>query len=285
MLNEPYPSEGISRMLDEVNTLEPKVWLEKYAIFTDFEKMMQVTICTEYFKRSIPPLLLALRKEPERIEALTYETNAMAEEKAREEDERDDALAVEQPERAEALEKEKKERAERVAREKAERLGHLQKTKYEAAKALATVEAERLKEVAQLAGVTHNEMLYFEKQIRQRFIDQKYCFVALTKNRKERNYYDLQEDPASLRYITVTECGNQACKKREADGCTLQRCSLCDKAAYCERACQKADWKFHKRYCKSLASKKEMVVTATPGRQQCEKKETEIVEEVSDDEC
>ena len=269
-------------MLDEINTLEPQVWLEKYAVFTDFEKMMQVTICTEYFKRSIPPLLLALRTEPERIEALTYETNAMADEKAREADELADALAAEDPARTEALAKEKAERVDVLAREKAERLEGLKQKKYECARALATAEAERLKEVATLAGVTHNEMLYFEKQIRQRFIDERYCFVALTKNRVERNYYDLQEDPQSLRYITVAECGSQACRKREADGNALQKCT-CQKAAYCNRECQKADWKFHKKFCKSLASKKERVVTATPGQQQCAEKR-QAVEEVSDDE-
>lgn len=280
MLNEPYPSEAMSRMLDEVNTLEKQVYLEKYAVYTQFEQLMQITICVEYFKRSIPPLLLALRKEPERVQLLTNEENTRIDEQAKAEDERADALAQQDPEQAEALARQKAERAETVARQKAERAEALKQEVYESARALASAEAEKLKEIAKLAQVSYQDMLLFEKQIRQRFLDQRYCFIALTKDCKQRNYYDLQEDPASLRYITVVVCGNQECKARTADGIWLQPCGNCGKAAYCNRKCQKADWAFHKRFCKSLASKKEFIVKPVTGPPE---KKPDTVEELGDD--
>lgn len=45
-------------------------------------------------------------------------------------------------------------------------------------------------------------------------------------------------------------CGN--CR---AEGAKL-RCTVCKKVAYCNRNCQKSDWRFHKRVCKKPEKKK-----------------------------
>jgi hypothetical protein len=226
MLNEPYPSDGMSRMLEDVDKLEQQVYLEKYCVFTEFDQLMQITIVVEYFKRTIPPLLIALRSEPEK------------------------------------------------ARERAEE------------------ECAKLKDLAEMAQVSHQDLLYFERQIRKRFTDQRYCFIALTKDRKERNYYDLQERVDDLRYITVMECGNQECRARQADGAVLETCTGCEKAAYCNRECQRADWKkFHKRFCKSLAWDNKPAADSKPAppvvqaqEEKEEAQEEKQVEEVADDE-
>ncbi len=194
MLGEPYPSEGMSRMLDECDALEQQVYLEKYAIFTPFATVQQITYVVEYMKRTVPPLLAELLRAPHE------------------------------------------------------------------AKRLAEEEATRLTELAELCEVPPKEMLYFQKQIRQRFIDARHCFIALTSNNKERNYYDLAEKVEDLRYITVDECGNRACRAKDKALLERNECARCRKAAYCNRDCQCADWAYHKKYCASLGAKRDTAV-------------------------
>jgi len=59
---------------------------------------------------------------------------------------------------------------------------------------------------------------------------------------------DLCETEAQYRCITVTECGG--CRKKDVP---LLQCTVCKKAAYCNRECQKMDIKFHRRFCSQFA--------------------------------
>jgi hypothetical protein len=43
-------------------------------------------------------------------------------------------------------------------------------------------------------------------------------------------------------------------KKQEAGGKTLKRCARCKVALYCSKACQKEDYKAHKKACAGLAN-------------------------------
>lgn len=45
------------------------------------------------------------------------------------------------------------------------------------------------------------------------------------------------------------------CMSCRAEGAKL-RCTVCKKATYCSRNCQKSDWRFHRRTCKKPAKKK-----------------------------
>lgn len=56
--------------------------------------------------------------------------------------------------------------------------------------------------------------------------------------------FDLKEDETNFRLITISECG--ACKKKPE---IINVCTSCKKAAYCNKECQKADYKFHKLFC------------------------------------
>jgi len=52
------------------------------------------------------------------------------------------------------------------------------------------------------------------------------------------------------------KCGNQICgKKAGAAGVTLKACGACKSVSYCSVACQKGDWKLHKRCCAPRAKK------------------------------
>jgi hypothetical protein len=63
----------------------------------------------------------------------------------------------------------------------------------------------------------------------------------------------------SSKVVTEYVCGNPNCDKKavklkgreetEWSGTTLDKCSRCLKENYCSRACQKADWKRHKKVC------------------------------------
>lgn len=50
----------------------------------------------------------------------------------------------------------------------------------------------------------------------------------------------------------TTKCDN--CKKTDT---SLKRCVKCKSAAYCDRDCQKAHWKQHKKDCSRLAGMKD----------------------------
>lgn len=71
----------------------------------------------------------------------------------------------------------------------------------------------------------------------------RYVFYGLLTNGSAIPF-DLREDETNFRLITTAECNT--CKKKPAD---LMQCTSCKKAAYCNRECQKADFKFHKRFC------------------------------------
>ena len=55
---------------------------------------------------------------------------------------------------------------------------------------------------------------------------------------------------AALEKLRATDIMPHACKKCKKP-CKALKCSRCQKATYCSRECQKADWKRHKADCKS----------------------------------
>ncbi|KAI8576165.1 hypothetical protein K450DRAFT_258337 [Umbelopsis ramanniana AG] len=55
---------------------------------------------------------------------------------------------------------------------------------------------------------------------------------------------------ASAESITLVNCSNPECDKKESSKGEFSKCSACKKAAYCSRACQKEHWKNgHKAVC------------------------------------
>jgi MYND finger protein len=118
-------------------------------------------------------------------------------------------------------------------------------------------EANRMQTMATNLEMRLEYLLYFHCQLMQRWQEGRYVFIGHTKapdGQREYMMYDLREDVAAVRQIQTAVCGNPGCgKTQEADG--LSKCKTCMKAAYCSRECQKADWPFHKRYCKWLAEK------------------------------
>lgn len=55
-------------------------------------------------------------------------------------------------------------------------------------------------------------------------------------------------------------CGSSSCDSCKAD----LKCARCHGVFYCNAACQKADWKRHKAFCKALPAS---AAAATPARQ------------------
>lgn len=54
-------------------------------------------------------------------------------------------------------------------------------------------------------------------------------------------------------HATTAKCAN--CAKPQSDsGLDLKRCAKCQTTRYCSRACQKTNWKIHKRVCASNAA-------------------------------
>ena len=47
------------------------------------------------------------------------------------------------------------------------------------------------------------------------------------------------------------------CHKAKLNACALMKCSLCNIAKYCSKACQKKDWLCHKQTCATLQQKAE----------------------------
>lgn len=57
----------------------------------------------------------------------------------------------------------------------------------------------------------------------------------------------------------AVRCSAPKCRKGDAeleDGQTLMYCAKCKSAKYCDETCQKADWKRHKRVCRSPEERK-----------------------------
>ncbi|KAM5538095.1 hypothetical protein V8D89_008292 [Ganoderma adspersum] len=45
-------------------------------------------------------------------------------------------------------------------------------------------------------------------------------------------------------------CGNNNCLRLQNSLKVLSKCSMCKAVLYCSQACQKADWKRHRKYCR-----------------------------------
>lgn len=95
----------------------------------------------------------------------------------------------------------------------------------------------------------------FYCQIVDNYIAGRYVFYGLLGDGKTSIPFDLKEGEDDFRLITTKECGG--CKKTV----DLEVCTKCHKAAYCNRECQKKDFKFHKHFCAYLGS---AATTATP---------------------
>jgi hypothetical protein len=59
--------------------------------------------------------------------------------------------------------------------------------------------------------------------------------------------------------------GDTICTLPSCTNAAHSRCAGCNEAKYCSRACQKADWKRHKKECKSKKKKKEKPSSGTVG--------------------
>jgi len=58
-----------------------------------------------------------------------------------------------------------------------------------------------------------------------------------------------KENHASSQNGICITCGNTTCSKNNSNECKLLRCARCKNMWYCSKACQRNDWKRHKRVC------------------------------------
>ena len=62
-------------------------------------------------------------------------------------------------------------------------------------------------------------------------------------------------------------CSNNACRKGNAEGQRLHRCRRCKSAFYCSDACQRTDWRRHKRAeCVAAAAAAAAAERVDPGQ-------------------
>lgn len=55
----------------------------------------------------------------------------------------------------------------------------------------------------------------------------------------------------ALRNVDEDSCNHCGQTERQGDGITLMTCSRCKETRYCDKLCQKSNWKFHKSFgCK-----------------------------------
>ncbi len=82
-----------------------------------------------------------------------------------------------------------------------------------------------------------------------RLVKEQFAFVAYTDNGQEYQFFDLDEKITEMRVITKHECGN--CIKIDTEENPLSiTCLMCDRAAYCNKTCQKEDWlNHHSQFC------------------------------------
>ncbi|TBU48307.1 hypothetical protein BD309DRAFT_949805 [Dichomitus squalens] len=68
--------------------------------------------------------------------------------------------------------------------------------------------------------------------------------------------YEMKDDLQAAQDIRLEgapdniACGNYNCLKLQNLLSSLSKCSACKAILYCSQACQKADWKRHKKYCR-----------------------------------
>lgn len=93
-----------------------------------------------------------------------------------------------------------------------------------------------------------NEIRRFYNTLTKRLITGRHVFYGVLKDDKTAIPFDLKEDQNKFRLITTKECGS--CGQAFVP---LFQCKICKKAAYCNQACQKEDFKFHKLFCKDFA--------------------------------
>jgi len=65
---------------------------------------------------------------------------------------------------------------------------------------------------------------------------------------------DSLQDGGEVLATSQKHCGNPLCQ-RKSRGSDLKSCSRCRKIQYCDRECQQAHWKEHKKSCGSAAKK------------------------------
>ena len=101
--------------------------------------------------------------------------------------------------------------------------------------------------VSEVENIDEIEMFY--SLLIKQYITGRYVFYGVLKDSVTAVPFDLKEDQNKFRLITTKECGSCGNNASQA----LSLCTVCKKAAYCNRECQKADYAFHKLFCKDFA--------------------------------
>jgi len=106
-----------------------------------------------------------------------------------------------------------------------------------------------LEKLASDLGEKQSHIAFMFQIFYWRLIQEKYAFIAYTDDGKEYQFFDLAEKITDMRVITKNECGH--CRKLATEEEPLSVvCLMCDKAAYCNKLCQKEDWlAHHYRFC------------------------------------
>ena len=80
----------------------------------------------------------------------------------------------------------------------------------------------------------------------------------------------LDEKYKEVKYVTkIGICSNQECNlpDRKVELKKMLNCSGCDQVCYCSRACQKAHWSKHKKFCRAMADLKAEFDSKQPPQQ------------------
>jgi rubrerythrin len=102
-------------------------------------------------------------------------------------------------------------------------------------------------EYKKLTERDHQAMAEFYEFMLRRKIENRNVFIAYTRDLAQHDMFDLLESVDKRRRITCDECNH--CHKRDVP---LHKCTVCLRAAYCCKECQRGDWTFHKQFCKHL---------------------------------
>ncbi|CAK4086552.1 unnamed protein product [Aphanomyces euteiches] len=97
------------------------------------------------------------------------------------------------------------------------------------------------------------------------------------------NIVDSDEEDNSAKENVKPQAKAAPCRNCSKDGAKL-KCSICKKAAYCNRQCQTSDWTFHRRTCKKPEDDKDKDVPAVKKPTTSDKPKAPRTEIVREDE-
>ncbi|OSC99218.1 hypothetical protein PYCCODRAFT_1470472 [Trametes coccinea BRFM310] len=69
-----------------------------------------------------------------------------------------------------------------------------------------------------------------------------------------------------VKSYVLKKCSREGCNNRELRAAEFKRCAGCREVVYCGPACQKADWKAHRKYCKDTQQQLAMIKAIMSGR-------------------